>query len=89
MLIGIRVLVLLFVQLYQRQEREAAMLARKQRTYTLVEADDEDDDAGGSVGNHSVSMPTQSRKEDKLGKKFRKRAEPQEDEDEEAWCFYS
>ncbi|KAL3513087.1 hypothetical protein ACH5RR_025804 [Cinchona calisaya] len=69
--------------LYQEKEREAAMLVRKQRTYALVEADDEDDDAGASVSNTTGSMPTQSRKEDNRGKKFRKRAEPQEDDDDE------
>ncbi|XP_027125919.1 pre-mRNA-splicing factor ATP-dependent RNA helicase DEAH1-like isoform X1 [Coffea arabica] len=67
--------------LYQQREREAAMLVRKQRAYTLIEADDEEDDAGGSVGNKSASMATQSRKEDNRNKKFRKRAEPQEDDE--------
>ncbi|CDP18398.1 unnamed protein product [Coffea canephora] len=77
--------------LYQQREREAAMLVRKQRAYTLIEADDEEDDAGGSVDNKSASMATQSRKEDNRNKKFRKRAEPQEDDegDDEAKCFYS
>ncbi|XP_027123535.1 pre-mRNA-splicing factor ATP-dependent RNA helicase DEAH1 [Coffea arabica] len=67
--------------LYQQREREAAMLVRKQRAYTLIEADDEEDDAGGSVDNKSASMATQSRKEDNRNKKFRKRAEPQEDDE--------
>lgn len=68
--------------LYQQREREATMLVKKQRAYTLVEADDEEDDAGGSVGNNSASMATHSRKEDNRNKKFRKRAEPQEDDDD-------
>ncbi|KAL3343125.1 hypothetical protein AABB24_026940 [Solanum stoloniferum] len=66
--------------LYLQQEREAAMLARKQKTYSLLEADDEDDNI---VGVESNSVPSQTRKEDTRTKKFRKRVETHEDEDDE------
>ncbi|KAI5648272.1 hypothetical protein M9H77_34277 [Catharanthus roseus] len=69
--------------LYQQQEREAAMLVRKQKTYTLLEGDDEDDDPGGADANNSVSLTAQSQKEDIRRKKFRKRTEIQEDEDDQ------
>lgn len=66
--------------LYLRQEREAAMLARKQKTYTLLEADDEDDTIAGVESN---SVPSQTRKEDTRKKKFRRRVEIHGDEDDE------
>ncbi|TMW96283.1 hypothetical protein EJD97_007631 [Solanum chilense] len=66
--------------LYLQQEREAAMLARKQKTYSLLEADDEDDNI---VGVESNSVPSQTRKEDTRIKKFRKRVETHGDEDDE------
>ncbi|KAH0704603.1 putative pre-mRNA-splicing factor ATP-dependent RNA helicase DHX16 isoform X1 [Solanum tuberosum] len=66
--------------LYLQQEREAAMLARKQKTYSLLEADDEDENI---VGVESNSVPSQTRKEDTRTKKFRKRVETHEDEDDE------
>lgn len=69
--------------LYRIQEREAAMLAKKQKTYTLLEADDEDGDAGGGGGSNSVSMGSQSQQQDNRRKKFRKRTETLDDEDDE------
>ncbi|CAA0811630.1 helicase domain-containing protein, partial [Striga hermonthica] len=60
---------------YQQQEREAAMLARKQKTFKLLEADDEDDDA--------VPVASLPRKEETRSKKFRKRSETQDDLDDE------
>lgn len=57
------------------------MLARKQKTYSLLEADDEDENI---VGVESNSVPSQTRKEDTRTKKFRKRVETHEDEDDEA-----
>ncbi|CAN4088391.1 unnamed protein product [Withania somnifera] len=72
--------------LYVQQEREAAMLARKQKMYTLLEADDEDDNIAAVASN---SVPSQTRKEDTHKKKFRRRIEIDGDEDDEAWCLYS
>lgn len=69
--------------LYQKQEREAALLAKKQKTYTLLEADDEDGDAGGAGGSSSVSIGTQSQQQENRRKRFRKRTEILEDEDDE------
>lgn len=62
------------------------MLAKKQKTYTLLEADDEVGDAGGAGGSGSVSISigTQSQKQENRRKKFRKRTEILEDEDDEA-----
>ncbi|KAL2455642.1 helicase domain-containing protein [Forsythia ovata] len=62
--------------LYQRQEKEMAMLVRKQKTYTLLEDDNDDEDA--------VSVASQPKKEDARNKKFRKRSEAQSDSDDEA-----
>ncbi|GFQ04335.1 putative pre-mRNA-splicing factor ATP-dependent RNA helicase dhx16 [Phtheirospermum japonicum] len=61
--------------LYQQQEREAAMLARKQKTFKLLEADDEDDDM--------VPVAPLPKKEKTRSKKFRKRSEIQDDMDDE------
>ncbi|XP_057791876.1 pre-mRNA-splicing factor ATP-dependent RNA helicase DEAH1 isoform X2 [Salvia miltiorrhiza] len=60
---------------YQQKEREAAMLARKQKTYTLLEDDDDDDD--------SVHVSPPPKKEEIRKKKFRKRSEPQDDIDDD------
>ncbi|KAK6128155.1 hypothetical protein DH2020_038108 [Rehmannia glutinosa] len=65
--------------LYQQQEKEAAMLARKQRTFKLLEADDEDDDVGPVA-----PLP---KKEETRSKKFRKRSETQDDIDDEAFTL--
>lgn len=56
-------------------------MARKQKTYTLLEVDEEDDNI---VGVESNSVPSQIRKEDTRKKKFRKRVETHRDEDDEA-----
>ncbi|XP_059639586.1 pre-mRNA-splicing factor ATP-dependent RNA helicase DEAH1-like isoform X1 [Cornus florida] len=72
------------LSLYQRKEREAAMLVRKQKTYTILEDDDDDgDDVGGGVGNNSVAAASLSRKTDNRKKRFRKKTENQEDENDE------
>ncbi|XP_052179682.1 pre-mRNA-splicing factor ATP-dependent RNA helicase DEAH1-like isoform X2 [Diospyros lotus] len=72
------------VNLYQKQEREAATLVRKQKTYTLLEADDDDDNVGGAIGDgSSVLAASPSRKRDSHKKRFRKKTENQEDEDED------
>ncbi|GER28403.1 RNA helicase family protein [Striga asiatica] len=60
---------------YQQQEREAVMLARKQKTFKLLEAEDEDDDA--------VPVASLPRKEETRSKKFRKRSETQDEMDDE------
>ncbi|GFP94088.1 hypothetical protein PHJA_001553200 [Phtheirospermum japonicum] len=52
--------------LYQQQEREATMLARKQKTFKLLEADDEDDDM--------IPVVPLPKKEKTRSKKFRKRS---------------
>ncbi|KAL8547096.1 hypothetical protein ACS0TY_006718 [Phlomoides rotata] len=61
--------------LYQQQEREAAMLARKQRTYTILEEDDDADD--------NVPVAPSPKKEETRRKKFRKRSETHDDIDDE------
>ncbi|KAK8604564.1 hypothetical protein V6N13_099500 [Hibiscus sabdariffa] len=74
--------------LYQKQEREAAIIARKQKTYAILDADDDEDDAGAnpSVHRQSSNEPasaSETRKADKHRKRFRKKIESEEDEDEE------
>ncbi|XP_029129068.1 pre-mRNA-splicing factor ATP-dependent RNA helicase DEAH1 isoform X2 [Cajanus cajan] len=57
---------------YQKQEREAAMLSRKQKTYTILKDDDddcEDKSSSREVENHK--------------KRFRKKIEVQDDQDDE------
>lgn len=73
------------VNLYQKQEREAAMLARKQMTYEILDADDEeDDDVGGNVENRSsIAAAPETRKADTNRKRFRKKNESHDDEDDE------
>lgn len=62
-------------QLYQQQERDAAILARKQRTYALLDADEED-----VVEERSSGDPKET---EKRKKRFRKKNEYQEDEVDE------
>ncbi|XP_073049429.1 pre-mRNA-splicing factor ATP-dependent RNA helicase DEAH1-like isoform X1 [Primulina eburnea] len=61
--------------LYQQREVQAAMLARKQKTYKLLEADDEEEDM--------VPVASLPKKEDTRRKKFRKRSELHDDTDDE------
>ncbi|RZC08414.1 Pre-mRNA-splicing factor ATP-dependent RNA helicase DEAH1 isoform D, partial [Glycine soja] len=68
---------------YQKQEREAAMLARKQKTYSILKADDDSDD--DYVDKSSVTTAS-SRSSDKHKKRFRKKTEVQDDQDDEAMC---
>ncbi|KAL4384317.1 hypothetical protein GQ457_15G006130 [Hibiscus cannabinus] len=73
---------------YQKQEREAAIIARKQRTYAILDADDDEDDTvtNSSVHNQSSNEPTfasETRKSDKHRKRFRKKIESEQDEDED------
>lgn len=65
------------LNVYQKQEREAAMLVRKQKTYAILDADDSDEDGGGIVDNRSS---TQSEKADTHKKRFRKKTENVEDD---------
>ncbi|XP_044476789.1 pre-mRNA-splicing factor ATP-dependent RNA helicase DEAH1-like [Mangifera indica] len=61
------------LNLYQKQEREAALLARKQKSYTILDADDDvatvNVDESKKVGSHK--------------KKFRKRTGSEEDDRDE------
>ncbi|CAL2261904.1 unnamed protein product [Prunus armeniaca] len=68
------------LNLYQKQEREAAMLVKKQKTYSLLDADDQDDDDGD---RSSAQVVSESRKADSHKKRFRKKVLSQEDEDDE------
>ncbi|RZB69468.1 putative pre-mRNA-splicing factor ATP-dependent RNA helicase DEAH6 [Glycine soja] len=68
---------------YQKQEREAAMLARKQKTYSILKADDDSDD--DYVDKSSVTTAS-SRRSDNHKKRFRKKTEVQDDQDDEAMC---
>ncbi|EPS68969.1 hypothetical protein M569_05799, partial [Genlisea aurea] len=59
--------------LYQKQEREAAVLAQKQKSYKILEVDEDD----------VVPVSKVSKIDDVRSKKFRKRSEPQNDIDDE------
>ncbi|KAJ1406256.1 RNA helicase, DEAD-box type, Q motif [Sesbania bispinosa] len=68
---------------YQKQEREAATLARKQKTYTILKDDDNSDsDYVGGEDKSSITTAT-SRKLDSHKKRFRKKTEVQDDQDDE------
>ncbi|KAJ7978712.1 ATP-dependent RNA helicase [Quillaja saponaria] len=68
------------LNLYQKQEMEAALLARKQKTYSLLDADDEDnEDHGGAT----TATASESRKVSINKKRFRKKIENQDEEDDE------
>ncbi|XP_057952241.1 pre-mRNA-splicing factor ATP-dependent RNA helicase DEAH1-like isoform X2 [Malania oleifera] len=77
------------LNLYQKQEREAAMLARKQKSYALLDADDDDDDDDDDLGagvddKSSASVVSLSKTADNHKKRFRKKIDDnQEDEDDE------
>ncbi|XP_045825169.1 pre-mRNA-splicing factor ATP-dependent RNA helicase DEAH1-like isoform X1 [Trifolium pratense] len=70
---------------YQKQEREAAMLARKQGTYTILKDDDniDDDHTVGGDDKSSITTASTSRKPDSHKKRFRKKTEVQDDQDDE------
>ncbi|KAK7411357.1 hypothetical protein VNO78_02790 [Psophocarpus tetragonolobus] len=65
---------------YQKEEREAAMLARKQKTYTILKADDDSDD--DYVDKSSITT-TSSKRLDSHKKRFRKKTEVHDDQDDE------
>lgn len=76
-------------QRYQREEREAALLARKQKTYALLDADDEDDDIKPSKGAElitSLAMQPPSGNVDSRQKHFRRKRDSQENEEEVTFC---
>nr|DAD28293.1 TPA_asm: hypothetical protein HUJ06_029761 [Nelumbo nucifera] len=69
------------LNLYQKQEKEAAMLVRKQKSYAIL--DDDNDD--GDNGDHQVSstvISSQSKRVDSRQKHFRKKTEDPDDDDE-------
>lgn len=67
-------------QNYQKEEKEAAQFAKKQRSYKLLDAaDDEGDDRVPST-----SATSQPGKMGSHQKRFRKKSETQESEDDEA-----
>ncbi|KAL7002826.1 Pre-mRNA-splicing factor ATP-dependent RNA helicase DEAH1, partial [Sarracenia purpurea var. burkii] len=71
------------INLYQKQEREAALLVRKQKTYPILEGDNDDQDGGGGSGNVSyVPAASPAKKIDTHKKRFRKKTENKEDEDD-------
>lgn len=83
------------LSLYQKQEREAALLARKQKTYAMLDADDDDDDGDdgdskpnvsqGGIDNGSSSIAiSETGKGASRKKRFRKKSGSHEDEDEES-----
>ncbi|KAI4343938.1 hypothetical protein L6164_011226 [Bauhinia variegata] len=69
------------LNLYQKQEREAAMLVRKQKTYTILDADDDED--VGRDDKASIMAASVSRKPESGKKRFRRKTEIEDDEDDE------
>ncbi|KAL9243279.1 hypothetical protein vseg_017186 [Gypsophila vaccaria] len=69
------------VNLYQKQEREAALLVRKQRTYQLLDADDEDDIVPAE--ENKVSAISEPKKIESHKKRFRRKRDEEDDEDDE------
>ncbi|KAF3438116.1 hypothetical protein FNV43_RR20872 [Rhamnella rubrinervis] len=63
------------VNLYQKQEREAAMLVRKQKDYSILDRDDEDDDDDDSAMKETKKVVSHK-------KRFRKKIADQDDDDE-------
>lgn len=60
------------------------MLARKQKTYQLLYSDDDNDGAGGIVNKSLIATAS-----DRHKKRFRKKIESEEDEEDEVECLYS
>ncbi|KAK9198703.1 hypothetical protein WN944_013889 [Citrus x changshan-huyou] len=72
------------LNLYQKQEREAALLVKKQKTYTILDADDDADDNGGTaIVDDRPSVASESRKSTKEKKRFRKKTGVEDDDDDE------
>ncbi|KAF8378775.1 hypothetical protein HHK36_030124 [Tetracentron sinense] len=70
------------LNLYQKQEKEAAMLVRKQKSYALLDADEDDEGVGGDQ-LYPIDSTSQSKKVEARRKHFRKKIENQDDEDDE------
>ncbi|WCJ43640.1 RNA helicase family protein [Euphorbia peplus] len=69
---------------YQKQEREAAMLAKKQRSYAILDADDDDDNIGSAFNKKSPDLAdAEPRRSSAHQKRFRKKTETEEDGDDE------
>lgn len=66
---------------YQKEEKEAAMLVKKQKSYALLDVDDDDDGSGSQVSH--VAVVSRSKKVNSRQKRFRKKSENQDSEDEE------
>ncbi|KAG1347828.1 pre-mRNA-splicing factor ATP-dependent RNA helicase DEAH1 [Cocos nucifera] len=64
---------------YQKEEKEAAQFAKKQRSYKLLDADDDE----GDDRVPSTSATSQPGKKGSHQKRFRKKSETQESEDDE------
>ncbi|RWW62432.1 hypothetical protein BHE74_00030443, partial [Ensete ventricosum] len=71
-------------QNYQKDEKEATQLAKKQRSYKLLDADDEDIDSYAPA-NH---VDSQMEKVGSHRKRFRKKSQTDDAEDDEA-LYYS
>ncbi|XP_062116659.1 pre-mRNA-splicing factor ATP-dependent RNA helicase DEAH1 [Humulus lupulus] len=70
------------LSVYQKQEKEAAMIARK--TYALLDADDEDDDDNHGAGSCIISVnSTTEKRAASCNKRFRKKADVLDDDDED------
>ncbi|KAK4264508.1 hypothetical protein QN277_025671 [Acacia crassicarpa] len=63
------------LNIYQKQEREAAMLVRKQKTFTILDVDDDEES--------SMRTGSESRKPEARKKRFRKKNEVDDGEDDE------
>ncbi|KAF4392626.1 hypothetical protein F8388_003046 [Cannabis sativa] len=69
------------LSVYQAQEKEAAMIARK--TYALLDADDEDDDDNRGAASGVVSVDSANERGATFrNKRFRKKADVQDDDDD-------
>ncbi|KAL8139986.1 hypothetical protein V2J09_006007 [Rumex salicifolius] len=71
------------VNKYQIQEREAAMLAKKQKTYQLLDADDDDEEEEEDTPKPSTITSAELRKGDLHKKRFRKKQDNQDDEQDD------
>ncbi|XP_031371555.1 pre-mRNA-splicing factor ATP-dependent RNA helicase DEAH1 [Punica granatum] len=74
------------MNLYQKQEREAAMFARKQSTYALLDADDDDEDYGNNASvekRSSGASVSDTKKADTHKKRLRKKTEIHDDDEED------
>lgn len=67
------------LNLYQKQEREAALLVKKQKTYTILDADDD----GGTAIVDDRPVASESRKSSKDKKRFRKKIGVEDDDDDQ------